>query len=129
VEALEGEIAEFTTPFVDRYNDHLQIYSKRLGADLFLLTDDGCILSELKSADVEGRGHSREKMLNDILAAYGIQREGDELRAEATSRNFGQRMHNLIQAMLTLGGMFVLARSQVQEFSITTSPDSWMKRS
>ena len=112
-EALEDDVTELTTPFMDRHNDHLQIYAERLGADLFLLTDDGYIFSELKSSGVEGRGRRREKMFNEILAGYGIQREGNELHVEATSRNLGQRVHNLLQAMLSLDDMFVLAQSRV----------------
>jgi len=34
---------EITTPYLDRHNDHLQIYAKRLNGG-YLLTDDGYVL-------------------------------------------------------------------------------------
>lgn len=114
-EALDNDITELTTPFLDRHNDHLQIYAERLEGDTFLLTDDGYILMELKASGVEARGPRREKLFTDILRGYGVQMEGNELHVEATSHTLGQRAHNLIQAMLSLDDMFVLAQPRVQE--------------
>lgn len=111
---LDERTSELTTPFLDRHNDHLQIYAERLGVDLFLLTDDGYIISELKSSGVERRGDRRRSLFQDLLSGYGVELAGNELRVEATSSNLGQRVHNLVQAMLSLDDMFVLAQPQAQ---------------
>ncbi len=111
---LDEQVSELTTPFLDRHNDHLQIYAERLGADLFMLTDDGYIISELKSSGVGRRGDRRRSLFDDLLSGYGVELTGNELRVEASSTNLGQRVHNLIQAMLSLDDMFVLAQPQVQ---------------
>jgi len=111
---LDERISELTTPFLDRHNDHLQVYAERLGADQFLLTDDGYIISELKSSGVERRGDRRRNLFQDLLNGYGVELAGNELRVEANSSNLGQRVHSLVQAMLSLDDMFVLAQPQIQ---------------
>lgn len=111
---LDERTSELTTPFLDRHNDHLQIYAERLDVDLFLLTDDGYIISELKSGGVERRGDRRRSLFQDLLSGYGVELAGNELRVEASSSNLGQRVHNLVQAMLSLDDMFVLAQPQAQ---------------
>jgi hypothetical protein len=112
-ERLGDDVTELTTPFLDRHNDHLQVYAESKGSDLFLLTDDGYILAELKSSGVERRGHRREELLTRILSSYGVAIQDSELQATASRRDLGQRLHNLIQAMLSLDDMFILSHENV----------------
>ncbi|HXC85476.1 MAG TPA: DUF1828 domain-containing protein [Trebonia sp.] len=111
---LDERTSELTTPFLDRHNDHLQIYAERLDADHFLLSDDGYIVSELKSSGVERLGDRRQVIFQDLLSGYGVELAQNELRVEASSSNLGQRVHNLVQAMLSLDDMFVLAQPQAR---------------
>lgn len=113
-DALTNNVTELTTPFLDRHNDHLQIYSERQSEDLFLLTDDGYIMTELKSSGVERHGRRREQVFSSLLKGYGISLKGRELQVEATTSNLGQRIHNLVQAMLSIDDMFVLAQPHVE---------------
>lgn len=115
-EAMNDKVTELTTPFLDRHNDHLQIYAERRGADLFLLTDDGYILAELKSSGVEPRGTRREELFSEILNGYGVQLQGRELQVESRASKLGQAAHNLLQAMLTLDDMFVLSQPKVESY-------------
>jgi hypothetical protein len=112
-EVVEDGAVEITTPFVDRHNDHLQIYVERRSPDEFLLTDDGYILVELKSSGVESRGKRREELLKRILSGYGVSVVDGELQTAASSENLGQRMHSLVQAMLGVDDMFMLSQSNV----------------
>lgn len=109
-EKMTDSVSELTTPFIDRHNDRLQIYAERRSDDLFLLTDDGYILSELKSSGVETRGVKREEIVRSLLVGHGVRLEGRELQVEAASVDLGRKVHNLIQAMLSLDDMFVLAQ-------------------
>jgi hypothetical protein len=111
--ALDDDVTELTTPFLDRHNDYLQIYAERAGEDLYLLTDDGYIVAELKSAGVETRGSRREETIRELLTGHGVSLKGNELQVEATQSNLGQRAHSLVQAMLSLDDMFVLAQPRV----------------
>lgn len=107
---LNNEVTELTTPFMDRHNDHLQVYAERQTPDLILLTDDGYILSELKSSGVETHGSRREAIIRDLLVGHGVRLQGRELQTDATTANLGQRIHNLVQAMLSVDDMFILAQ-------------------
>src|SRR5262249_27107901 len=110
-EQVVGEgVTELTTPFLDRHNDHLQVYAEQSSPDVFLLTDDGYILGELKSSGVEAKGRRRDELFAELLCGYGVTIQGNELRVEATIDSLGQRLHNLVQAMLTIDDMFVLAQ-------------------
>lgn len=111
--AMTETVSELTTPYVDRHNDHLQVYAERRSEDSFLLTDDGYILSELKSSGVEIRGSRREEVIRGLLAGHGVRLDGRELQTEATSRDLGRKIHNLIQAMLSVDDMFVLAQPAI----------------
>lgn len=112
--ALTDNLSELTTPFLDRHNDHLQIYAERRSGDSYRLTDDGYILSELRSSGVETRGSRREEIVHSLLIGHGVQLKGRELQTEASSSDLGRRVHNLLQAMLSLDDMFVLAQPAVQ---------------
>jgi hypothetical protein len=113
-ENLSAKVTEITTPFVDRHNDNLQIYAEHRSPDVVLLTDDGYIVAELKSAGVETRGTKRQELVSRILAGHGVNLVGSELQVEAGTKNIGQRIHNLIQAMISLDDMFMLATPTVQ---------------
>ena len=45
-----GEACELTTPFLDRHNDHIQIYAIRRNGKI-VLSDDGYILSHYGRVD------------------------------------------------------------------------------
>jgi hypothetical protein len=112
-EALEDEVTQLTTPFMDRHNDHLQIYAERTKSGEFRLTDDGYIMSELKSSGVERQGRRREELLTDVLRGHGVSLNNKELQLTATQDSLGRRIHSLIQAMLRIDDMFVLAQPRV----------------
>jgi hypothetical protein len=102
-------VVELTTPFLDRHNDHLQLYAEQKSPDVYLLSDDGYVLGELKAGGVEARGTRRRELFAEVLSGYGVSIRGNELQVEATASSLGQRVHNLIQAMLAIDDMFVLA--------------------
>jgi Domain of unknown function DUF1829/Domain of unknown function DUF1828 len=99
VDALNDKVTELTTPFVDRHNDHLQVYAERRAPDMFLLSDDGYILSELKSSGVETHGSRREEIIRDLLVGHGVRLEGRELQTDATTANLGQKAQPAVQSI------------------------------
>ncbi len=107
-----GEACELTTPFVDRHNDQLQIYALRENGKI-VLSDDGYVISDLRSSGVDIRGERRRDMLQTILNGFGVRVEGNELKVEASQNNLGQRVHNLVQAMLAVNDMFMVAQAHV----------------
>ncbi len=113
-EQLDG-FCELTTPFLDRHNDHMQIYALH-DNDKIVLSDDGYIFADLRASGLETITPKRKAVLESILGGFGVKTDGKRLFVEASSRNLGQKMHSLIQAMLSVDDMFVLARPSVASF-------------
>lgn len=111
VEEING-ICEITTPFLDRHNDHLQIYVKKSNGGL-ILTDDGYTLADLKLSGCDFTTERRKQILQSILNGFGVRLIGDELIVEARPENFAQKKHNLIQAILSINDLFVMAAPMV----------------
>ena len=114
IESLE-KACELTTPFLDRHNDHLQIYAVKQNGKI-VLTDDGYILSDLRTSGVELTTQKRREVLESVLNGFGVRLEGNQLMVEASQRNIGHRLHILIQAMLAVNDMFVMAQPRVASF-------------
>lgn len=106
-------VCEITTPFLDRHNDRLQIYVQRKDAGL-LLTDDGYILSDLETCGCAPETPHRRQILTVILNGYGVRHQDGELIVEANERDFPQKKHALLQAMMTVNDMFLTATPLVR---------------
>lgn len=74
VEAMNGA-CELTTPFLDRHNDHLQIYAERVG-DHIVLSDDGYILADLEQSGLQLSTPKRKAVMRAILKGGRSPREG-----------------------------------------------------
>ncbi len=108
-----GEAYEITTPFLDRHNDHVQLYV-RADEHRLVLSDDGYVISDLRHSGCSLDTEHRRRFLQSILNGFGVQREGDALIAIAHNGDFPQRKHALIQAMLAVGDLFATATSHVR---------------
>ena len=113
-ELLEN-VCELTTPFLDRHNDHLQIYAMKQGGKI-MLSDDGYTLSDLRTSGLELSTPKRKIVLESMLNGFGVHTVGNQLVIEASERNLGQRLHSLVQAMLAVNDMFVMAQPRVASF-------------
>ncbi len=112
-----GEFYELTTPYLDRYNDHIQIYVKQNENGSYFLTDDGYIISNLKSSGVSiSRSTKRREMLVRIARNFGVSVNGDNLEILAAKSNYPQKKHMLLQAMLTIDDMFIAEPNTVKNF-------------
>ena len=110
-----GKVCELTTPFLDRHNDHIQIYALRKNGKI-RLTDDGYILSDLRTSGLDLSTPKRKSTIETILNGFGVKTDGSSLTIEASQHNAGQRLHALIQAMLAVNDMFVMAQPRVATF-------------
>jgi len=93
-----NSIYEITTPFLNRHNDHIQIYVKKSDSG-FILTDAGHTITDLRLSGFEFTPEKRQ-VLHSILNGFGVQLMGDELVTKAKPEDFPQKKHNLIQAIL-----------------------------
>jgi hypothetical protein len=67
--------SRLTTPYLDRHNDYLQIYARRLNGG-FLLTDDGYVLEDLQQSGCKIEGPKRQALLKMTLGGFGCMRHG-----------------------------------------------------
>ncbi len=103
---------EITTPYLDRHNDYLQIYTKKQNRT-FVLTDDGYIMDDLLQAGCKLDTPKRKDLLKMTLAGFGIDNNNGALEVRASAESFALRKHNLIQAMLAVNDLFYLAQPMV----------------
>ncbi len=104
---------EITTPYLDRHNDYLQLYARKVDPG-FMLTDDGETLLDLEQSGCLLDSAKRQAILRSILNGFGVEQKGNDLQVHATPDNFAVRKHNLIQAILSVHDMFYLASSTVE---------------
>lgn len=109
----EGKSCSISTPFLDRHNDHLEIYFiKNNGA--IRITDNGYTISDLKMSGFNISTPKRESILKTVLNGFGVKMIGNnELYIDATQHNVGQKKHYLLQAILSVNDMFNLAEETV----------------
>ena len=103
---------EITTPYLDRHNDFLQIYAKRVNGS-FILTDDGYILDDLEMSGCKIDSSKRKAKFAEVLNGFGVQSNGKVLEVEASAENFPLQKHNLVQAMLAVNDLYFLASPKV----------------
>ncbi len=110
---LDGEWVEITTPYLDRYNDALQIYTRRENGG-YLLTDDSHIIHDLEASGCSLNTEKRQDLLKMTLKGFGVKLSDEALQIRATAETFPLRKHNLIQAMLAVNDLFYLAKPVVE---------------
>jgi hypothetical protein len=105
---------EITTPYLDRHNDHLQMYAKKQGTG-YLLTDDGYILNDLELQGCKLDSPKRQALLKQALNGFGVRLSASTgaLEVPASADNFPQRKHAMVQAMLAVNDLFYLASPNV----------------
>lgn len=107
-----GQFVELTTPFLDRHNDHIQIYVKQNESG-FILTDDGYTINDLIASGCDLLSEKRKSILNSLIVGSGISLDHKELKTEANASNFAPKKHALIQAMLSVNDMFMLSQNKI----------------
>lgn len=101
-----------STPFIGIFNDTLEIYARKKG-DKIVLSDNGEILNNLELVGVKLRKGKRKEIADRILMNYGITLKDTELIVEATERDFPQKKHNFISAMIELNDFYMLSKSKI----------------
>ncbi len=106
---------EITTPYLDRHNDHIQIYLRQQGNE-WVLTDDGYTLADLAQSGCDIDTPRRKALLQTTLNGFGVQQVSESLEVRASKDNFAPRKHDLVQAILAVNDLFYVARANVESF-------------
>lgn len=103
-----------STPYAGIFNDGIEIYCRRDNGN-WVLTDGGDSLKLLEEVGVNiNRSKKRKRILQRIINNYGINLDRAELTIEATSNNFIQKKHYLLQALLEVHELEQLAEHTVK---------------
>ena len=105
------------TPFLDPHNDEIQIFVEKNG-DVFRLSDDGYTLSDLQDMGLEINTEKRQAHLQQILNGFGVRLDDGVLAVTTSGRDFPQKKHNLIQAILAMHDLAVMGQEQVLQFFV-----------
>lgn len=110
---VSGEWIEITTPFLDRHNDALQIYTRAVNGG-YVLTDDSYTIHDLEASGCNLGTEKRQELLKMTLNGFGVRVNDEALEVNASPENFPARKHNLIQAILAVNDLFYLAQPVVE---------------
>lgn len=102
-----------STPFVGLFNDHIEIYIKKEGDKLWL-SDDGETLWNLEMSGVNVmKSPTRKKIIKSIELNFGVKITDGEIHTEATTDNFFNRKHALLQAIQQVSDLRMTAKSDI----------------
>lgn len=121
-----GEYYEITAPYLDSANDYLQIYVRQEG-DEILFSDDGMTIRNLEMNGFQFTP-MRTKYLKRILMQYGVSEHRCELVAKAPRKDFAQKKHLFIQAMLRVDDMFALSKPKVASLFLDDVQDFFSEK-
>ena len=108
-----GEYIEVTSPFLDRYNDYLQVYAKLENDKEILLTDDSYIINNLEMSGIDMKSSKRKQLLQSFLNKYSVKLENNALVIKSNIEDFPQKILFLMQAMINVDDMFMLSQNKV----------------
>ena len=99
-----------TTPFLDIYNDAVEIYCKLQNDGRIIIADGGATLNNLSLSGVTFNHHGkRRKIFKEILLNYNVQVKDEELFIVADEESkFPQAKHNLLSAISKISDMYLL---------------------
>ena len=106
------EWVEITTPLLDRHNDCVQLFVRPYGSG-YILTDHGYTIDDLEFCGCNVDKGIRNELLTITLNGFGVTREGNALKVNATVEDFALQKQNLLQAVLAVNDLHYTSRSTV----------------
>ena len=98
IEPLGLERYVVYTPFMFDDGDHFVVVLRKEPAGWFF-TDEGHTLMHLSYSDVELSRGGRAKVIEESLAAHGIENKGGEFRVSVVNGAFGDALYSYLQAL------------------------------
>lgn len=103
-----------STPFVGLFNDHIEIFVKKLSDTEILLSDDGETFANLSLSGVDfSRSSKRRECLQRIANNYGVQIDKDEIIVISNGADFAKKKHALVSAIMSISDMNLLANENI----------------
>ncbi len=113
IQNIQSDWYVISTPFIGLFNDAIDIYCKEKDGTI-TLSDDGKTSRNLELIGATiSRSPKRKEVIEKILLNYGIRFEDGELLVTATMKDFPQKKHNLMSAIMEISDMYLLAKQNV----------------
>lgn len=113
----DGKYCAITTPFMDRHNDHIDIYITKSADGNYLLTDDGDTISDLVMSGSFPNTPKRKQILDTVLNGLGASTDGERIFVEtANTGDLPKKKHMLIQAILAVNDMYMMSQENAYSF-------------
>ncbi len=109
-----GGVYEITTPYLDRFNDCIQIHAKMLGVGKVLISDAGETLEDMV---LSGHSYASGRLapaFQEIMNGFGVSldHQNESLKVECSLEDFPVTAHNLIQAILAINDLGYVTTSE-----------------
>lgn len=102
-----GEAEVLSTPFLDPFNDGIQIHVERRGGEL-VLHDNGDTMDNLLTLGVRVEDSERRRaLIQRATAGCGVRFNNGRLENTATAANLPQRIHFLLTAIIRLNDLWM----------------------
>ena len=112
-----GKYCAITTPFMDRHNDHIDIYITKSENGNYVLTDDGDTISDLIMSGSFPNTPKRKQILDTTLNGFGVANDGESIFVEtANTGDLPKKKHALIQAILAVNDMYMMSQENTYSF-------------
>jgi hypothetical protein len=103
----QGDVSVLSTPFLDPFQDGIQVYIERCNGEL-VLHDNGNTLENLQCLGVKIEDSARRKALIErALAGCAVRLTKERLETTATGANLPQRAHYLLTAIFRLNDLWM----------------------
>jgi len=113
---INSDVYRVTLPFLDRNNDHTDVYVVDRHDGTFRLTDDGAILNDLSFCGCDlFSSKRRHQTLLSVVAAHGVSiSDSNELETVCALDDLPQKKHMLAQCMVKVSDLFYLSKTNVK---------------
>lgn len=107
-----------TTPFLDMYNDYIELVVFKGKGTEYVISDDGYTLDELGLLDIElNKKIKRSKYFRSILLNFGVKESDGELIIEFNDLNeFPDAQNRLTQCMLQVFDLLQTSKNNVIQY-------------
>ncbi len=109
-----SEWALISTPFIGVFNDGIELYARKADNKI-TLSDNGETLNNLSLLGIEFNNRSKKRvdLLHRILRNYGVGIVNGELLLEASEKNFSQKKHNFLSALVEINDFQQISKHNV----------------
>ncbi|MBQ8985382.1 DUF1829 domain-containing protein [Candidatus Saccharibacteria bacterium] len=113
----DGKYCAITTPFMDRHNDHIDIYITKTDNGNYLLTDDGDTISDLMITGTFPNTPKRRQIIATTLNGFGVNTDGESIYVEVPhTGDLPKKKHAMIQAILAINDMYMMSQENTYSF-------------